>query len=401
MPEITPSFVMQYERRMRALTETEYLRRLNAKTTWWNKVCRTMNITGKTERITWLLNTAKIEPVGPSGTGAITFEDLVSQTVEYPSFRHGKGIKVQRDQIEDLDGSGLDILADWSMQIGNETGYYPQRLAAQFLLNAAATDHSADAYDGVPFFADATTSRTVNGTSVIGHPYNPYRPGLGGYSNWVKGSPIAASGATQFYPGALPIDDSVTVEVALQNLGKAISYISSVKMPNGVDPRFLTPAYILAPPAMAPRLRELLNAQFIAQSAGSGTGAGSADVKAVIEGFGLGQTLIANELGANFSYQGTFPFVEASTGNTKFLTNTVTGSDSTYYIVCTENATTNLGGLLYVMRKPFKITYYTGDNGGTGMDAVLDRANEFEYHCQGRMSMQPGHPYTIFRFDKT
>ena len=392
MPAITPSFVMQYERRMRTLTENEYVRRLAAQNVWWNRCLRTINIEGKTERLTWLMSTAMIEPVGPTGSGVISFEELATQTAEYPVFRHGKGIKVHRDQLEDLDGTGLNILAEWSSQIGNEMAYYPQRLAAQLLLNGANTDGSANAYDGIPFFAD-NTANTVGGVSVKGHPYNPYRPSLGGYPNWLHGS---NSGN---YPGALPIDDSVNVDVALTNLGKAIAYIASVKMPNGVDPRFLTPAFIIAPPRMAPRVRQLLDAKFIAQVAGaSNSGAGSADIMALVSGWALGAPIIAQELGGNFSYTTSVPFM-GSGGNVRFATETLTGSDTTYYIVCAENTTTQLGGLLFLQRKPFKVTYYTGDSGGTGMTASLDRQNEFEYHVQGRMSVQYGHPYAIFRVD--
>lgn len=394
MPEITPSFQFQYERRMRAITETEYVRRMRAENLWWNKMLRTINVDGLTERITWLLNTATIEPVGPSGTGAIEFEGLVTQTAEYPSFRHAKGIKVQRDQIEDLDGTGLNILAEWSMQIGNEMAYYPQRLAAQLIMNGAATDGSANAYDGIPYFAD-NSSNTVGGVSVKGHPFNPFRPELGGYQNWLHG---AASGV---YPGALPIDDSVSVDTALINLGKAIAHISTNKMPNGVDPRFLTPVFMVCPPKMAPRVRQLHDAKIIAQSANAygGTGGGGADVEALIRGWGLGTPIVAQELGASVTYSNaSFPFM-ASGGNVSFKKNSVTGSDTTWYLVCQENNSTQLGGLLHILRKPFKVTYYTGDSGGTAMSEHLDRMNEFEYHCQGRMAVQYGHPYAIYRFD--
>lgn len=392
MPPITPTFQMQYEKRMRTLSENEYVRMLASKNVWWNKVARTMNIEGKTERLTWLLNTAMIEPVGPTGTGSMEFEGLATQTVEYPTFRHGKGIKVSRDQIEDLDGTGLNTLADWSMQIGAQMAYYPQKLMSQLVLNGANTDGSANAYDGVPFFADNST-RTIGGVSVKGHPFNPFRPGLGGYQNWLKG---AASGS---YPGALPIDDSVTVDQALINLGKAISHVATAKMPNGVDPRFLTPAFVIAPPRMAPRVRQLTDAKYIAQ-ASAGGGGGSGDVAALISGWGLGTPVIATELGAAVTYNYNAPFI-ASGGNASFKAESVQGSDTTWYLVCQEMATTQLGGLLYVMRKPFKVNYYTGDSGGTAMSAELDRTNEFEYHCQGRMSAQYGHPYSIFRFDAT
>lgn len=388
MPELTPSFVMEYERRMRVITETEYTRRLAAENTWWNRVLKTVPMEGRTERVAWLLETAMIESVGPSGTGKIDFQNLVTQTAEYPSWRHGKGIRIQRDQFEDIDGTGLGEVQAWSSQVGNEMGYYPQRLASQLILNGAATDGSANAYDGVPFFAD-NTARTIAGNSVKGHPYNPYNTALGGYQNWLKGS---SSGA---YPGALPIDDGVTVDVALVNLGKAIAHISTNKMPNGIDPRFLTPAFIIAPPRMAPRLRQLLDAKFIAQAAASG--GGGADVAAVIAGFGLGIPVIAQELGASVSYTFDMPFV-ASGGNVSSISETVTGSDTTYYIVCQQMASTQLGGLLLMKRKDFKVTYYSGDSGG-GISVDLDRANELEYHVQGRMACQYGHPYTVYRFD--
>lgn len=390
MPEITPSFVMSYERRMRAITENEYARRLLADHIWHTKVMRNLPIEGATERVTWLLETATIEPIGPTFTGGLSFEGLVTQTAEYPTFKHGKGIKVYRDQIEDLRGTGLDILSSWSSQIGNEMAYYPQRLAAQLILNGANTDGSANAYDTVPYFADNST-HSIGGVNVHGHPYNPFRPTLGGYSNWLHGS---SSGN---YPGALPIDYSVTVDVALQNLGNLIAYIAGIKMPNGQDPRFLTPAFMLIPPKLAPRVRQLQNASFIAQAAA--TGGGSGDVKAVISGWGLGQPIVAQEFAATTSYTFNMPFQVASTGNTNFLSESVSGSDTSYYMFTEENNTSQLGGLLNVMRKPFKVTYYTGDAGGTGQMADLDRMDEFEYHVKGRMSVQYGHPYGVFRVD--
>lgn len=394
MPELTPSFVFEFERRMKAITESEYTRRLASKNTWWNRIMRNTPMTGRTERVAWLLETAMIEPVGPSGTGKIEFENLVTMTAEYASYRHGKGIKIQRDQFEDMTESGanagLNEVTSWASQIGNETAYYPQRIAAQLLLNGTATDGTANVYDGIRYFADNTTN-TVAGVSVKGHPFNPFRPELGGYQNWLKG---ASSGA---YPGACPIDDSVTSDVALVNLAKVFAHIANNKMPNGVDPRFLTPAYILAPPRMAPRLRQLTDAKFVAQ-AGTG-GAGSGDVAAVIAGFGLGVPAIAQEIAAAQSYTFDAPFVQATTGNVLSLPETVSGSDTTYYIICEQNESTNLGGLLLMNRKPFKVTYYTGDGPGTGLDAVLDRANELEWHVQGRIAGQYGHPYAIYRVD--
>lgn len=384
MPDLTPQFVMQYERRMRSITEVEYARRLAAQNTWWNRVLRQTDIEGKSERVTWLLSTAYIEPVGPSNAGVVPFENMVTQSVEYPVLRHAKGIKVLRDQLEDLDGTGLNLLAEWSQQIGNESAYYPQRLAAQLVLNGAATDGTANAYDGVPFFADNSNP----------HLNNPFKPSAGSYANWLHG---AAAGN---YPGKLPIDNSVTTDVALQNMGKAIAYIAGLKMPNGVDPRFLTPKAILCPPQMAPRVRQLTDAKLIAQAAASG--GGGADVEKLISGWALGEPIVVQEFAATTTYNGTAAIANPTTGLLSMKNFTASGNDTTWYLVCQEMQTTQLGGLLLVMRKPFKVTYYTGDgSSSTGLDAILDRANELEYHVQGRMSVQYGHPYTIFRIDAT
>ncbi len=394
MPLLTPTFQMQYERRMRTLTEVEYTRMLAAENTWWNKVAKSMTLEGSRERITWLLSTAQIDRLGPTGSGTLTFDQLCTQTAEYLTARHGAAINVHRDQIEDLDGTGLNTLSEWSAQTGAQMAYYPQKMFAQLLLNGANTDGSANAYDTVPFFAD-NTARTIGGNSVKGHPYNPFRTGLGGYTNWWKGAAVAASGSFGAYPGALAIDDSVSVEQALINLGKAIAAVSNVRMPNGVDPRFLTPVYMIAPPRMAPRVRQLHDAKMIAQSGISG--GGGADVEALIRGWGLGTPVIAQEISAATTYNFTADYITTA-GLSASKAESVTGSDTTWYLVCQEMASTQLGGLLFLNRKPFKINYYSGD--GAGMNSVeLDRTNEFEYHCQGRMGAGYGHPYTIFRID--
>ena len=241
--EITPQFLFEYERRMRVNQERQYSKLVMAKNYWANKVLRPLKIEGRTERVTWLLETAMIRPIGPSGSGGMTFQNLVSATVEYTSFKHGHGIRVQRDQLEDLDGDGLNQLMGWATQVGAQIGYYPQKLCAQLILNGANTDGSANAYDGLPFFMDNTVgtgNANPGNTYSNGHYYNPYNAGLGGYYSWLHGAAVASSAGVQAYPGALPIDDSVSVETALINLGKAIAYLATVKQANGQDPRFFS-----------------------------------------------------------------------------------------------------------------------------------------------------------------
>jgi hypothetical protein len=409
MPALTPSFVFELERRMRVNREVEYARRLSAQNFWANRVLKPTPMEGRTERVTWLLETATIERTGPTGTGKLDFQNLVSLTTELTSERHGKGVQIQRDQLEDLDGTGLNEAVEWAAQMGSESAYYQQRLASQALLNGAATDGSANAYDTVPFFADQTAN-TIGGVSVTGHPYNPFSPSLGGYANWLHGAAATFNGVASFYPGALPIDEaSVTVDVALKNLGRAIAWAKVNKMPNGIDPRFLEIDYIACPPIMIPRVRQLLDAKFIAQMAGalstSNFGAGSADITALVSGWGLGKPLEIQEIQAGQSYNYDAPYVTAG-GVPTSKNKTVTGSDSTWYIFMKQAQSTQLGSLLFMNRKPFKMTFYSGDAGsGSGQSGVsqvqLDRMNYLEYHNQGRVSVQYGHPYGVYRFDAT
>jgi hypothetical protein len=157
-------------------------------------------------------------------------------------------------------------------------------------------------------------------------------------------------------------------------------------MPNGEDPRYLQPVQILAPPRMTGRIQQLTNAKYIAQAVSGGGGSG--DIEYMVKNWGLASPIEVLELDAGQSYT-----MDDGT--------TVTGSDTTWYMAVQEMAASQLGPLVYVDREPFKITYYTGAGGGTGMDAILDRAREFEWHCQGRNVLGYGHPYMLFRFQAT
>jgi hypothetical protein len=65
--------------------------------------------------------------------------------------------------------------------------------------------------------------------------------------------------------------------------------------------------------------------------------------------------------------------------------------------ICEQVTGSQLGGLVYVEREAFSIRYYTGRGGGNGVDAILDRADELEWHTSGRNVGGYGHPYAIFK----
>jgi phage major head subunit gpT-like protein len=223
-----------------------------------------------------------------------------------------------------------------------------------YLIKNGATS-GYNSYDNVTFFNNA-------------HPVNPYDASAGTYANVFTGA-AASTPSTDpndaNYPGACPIDSSVTTDVALVNLAKVITYIKGLKMPNGTTPRFLNPTKIIAGPKLQQRAVQLTSASTIAQAAASG--GGGADVAAVIASYGWQKPEIADEL-SGFE------------------------SDTTYFIACEELAASELGALVYVEREPFAINYYT-----TQQEVDLSRKNELEWHCLGRNVAGYGHPYLLFK----
>lgn len=346
MPALTPQFLIDFETRMQSKVENEYARL--SQNLFWSRIMRTMQSESAKEIVAWLLSTAKIEDQGKGGN--VAFEDLVSTYTSFVSRDAGAGLKLRRQQLEDLDGNGMNLAAKWSGDIGAYMAYWPQKQ----LINLIKNGHLSTSlgYDAVSFFNAA-------------HPVNPFNTGYGTYANLFTG---AASGQQA---GACPIDDSVSVDVALTNLSKVFAAIRSIKMPNGEDPRFLKPEILMGGPRLQNRIVQLTNAKFLAQAAASGGGSG--DVEAVVQAMGFVKPIIADEL-AGFE------------------------SDTTYFVGCREVTSTELGAFVYVDREPFHITYYTGEGGGaTGVDAVLARSRELEWQCHGRNVAGYGHPYAFFK----
>jgi phage major head subunit gpT-like protein len=329
--------MMDLESRMQVITEREYTRLTT--NLWWQKVAKPKPSSSRRELITWLLSTAMIHDQGDGGN--IRFDDIVSSFTELENKDSGAGLKLRKQQLEDLDGNGPDLAAQWSADIGAYMSYWPQKQVVTLLKNGHDVA-KVKGYDGKAFFA-------------TDHPFNPYRTGLGSFPNLLTGGDAA------------PIDDSVALDVAFANLGKVFAKIASVKMPNGEDPRFLRPAAILASPRLFPRVVQLMTAKFIAPASAGG----ASDVDGLIKLLGYATPIMADEL-AGFE------------------------DDKTYFVVVEQLATSALGGIVYSDREPYSIAYY-----GPQTDAELSRSQQFEWHCHGRNAAAPGHPFLIFKVKAT
>lgn len=328
---------------MQIIGSEEYQRLLSQ--LWYKSITKEVPMTGKSQRFQWLLDTAGIQYTDRLG-GGVEFEELMMNTMEFTVKAATDGLILNKYQFEDSDGGGVNFAASWARQVGAYAAYWPQKQVASAVnLGSAA---ASLAYDGQIFFSSA-------------HPVNPFDSSLGVYSNEFTG---AASG---LYPGACPIN-GVAVDTAYDNFNRAITYINGgLKMPNGVDPRFLKAKAILAPPALSKPLQQITNAKFIAQAASSG--GGSADIESVIRNWGVGDPIICPELGSPFG-----------------------GSDTTYYIAAETITSDPLGAILYGNREPFSVIYNSGMT-----DAELQRANTLQWVTRGRNVTAYGHPYLLFK----
>lgn len=339
MGALTPQVLVTLEDNMRVLTENSFASLSASGNLWYKDVAKIVSSTSRRELMFWFLSTAMIRDQGLSG-GNMRFEELCMLQTEYENRDSGNGFEIPVNELSDLDGKGVKAAAKWSTDTGQQMAYHPQEQVSALVL-AGESDLG---YDGVPFFA-------------ANHPYNPYDDTAGVYSNLLTGA------------DAVPIDESVNVDVALQNLAKVYAHIRTIKQANGKQPRFLKPLGIVHPPQLTTRVVQLTSAKTIAQAAGL-NGGGGADVEAVIKKMGFGMPIEAPEFYADAT---------------------------SYYVLCEWQSASELGPIVYQNREPYRITYYTGQGGGTGVDAILDRAKMLEWHNWGRNTTGYGHPFYMFK----
>jgi phage major head subunit gpT-like protein len=352
---ITPTFLHDVETGLRVIQNQDFQRLTQS--LYWRKLAKLMPTKSAKERLIFMLDTAGIQ-LSDKLVGGVHFEELLSTYTEYEVSGASAGLKIPKVKLEDIDnngiegGEGIKQATAWVRQITAKSAYWPQQQVMAAIRNGDQAGFTT--YDGKKFFDAA-------------HPNNVFDSGAGTFTNLLTG---AASGV---FPGACPIDASVTLDVAFVNLYKAINYIEgSLLMPDGVSPRFLKVNGLWVPSALKMRAQQILNARVIPQAATGG--AGSADVEAIIRNWGLGEPNVGIELGAAFA----------------------NGSDTSYYLTAEGLTSDDLGAITYLEREPFGIVYNTGIT-----DAELQRANDVQYTTRGRNGIGYGHPFLLFKVRST
>jgi len=349
---ITPQYLMSLEQRMQLIQEQEYT--AITSNLWAPSVYRTKDSGSRVERFQWFLTTAMITDEDEGGN--VEFDDVEAIDAMVENKTAGRGLRLKYEQMDDIDGGGAQMAAQWVRDVSMYAALWPQLQTAKLMIGGtSATDYPA--YDGKAFFATDHWVNPVEKGGLVGTYGTTYR-NLHNSSN------------------ARPIDDSVTHEVALQNIGKLISYIGTIPTSNGMVSRYLEPISWIVPPAMGPRVATLTSAKTIASLASSGSGttaAGTLDVQGLISFLGMGMPMVAKELAAAYG-----------------------GSDTTYYVLCGPrgSARSVLGPIIYVPREPFGIIYH-----GPQTDAQLAIRREFLWREVGRYGIGPGHPFELHRVE--
>jgi len=253
---VNPQYLMDLRTNMQLVQEKAYASL--AQRLVWDQFATTKKSSSKKEIFQWLVQSATLDELPPDGMG-LEYEQLAFQTAEVTVSDYGKAFRLSKNEFEDIDGKGENVMADWVEQQGARFAYHPQKLITDML----KVGHSTLCYDGQYLFATA-------------HPNHPKNSANGTYSNLITDKPI---------------DTAESMDTALNNLTAVIASIQSVKQADGVSPRNLMVKGIACGPKLYPRAVQLCNAKFIAQST-----AGTGDVEAVVASMGLGQPILVPEL---------------------------------------------------------------------------------------------------------
>lgn len=332
---VTPQWVGTFEKNIQTLFVNSWERvsqNLN-----WEKFMEPRPSTTLTELYTWLLQTGGIHDLDAGGQ--LKFDSISALYREITNSVSGTALELTQDEISDnmLDprnhpglqsaGPALDYAGAWAREIGGASAYRPQQMYFRMLADGE-TGALATAYDGQPMF----------GT----HKVNPYDDGAGTYKNILTG---AADGA---YPGACPIDTSVSLATAVENLARAVAYPRTLVAPNGIK-RMLRIVRVSCGPLLEKRITDVLQARFFGSD-------GSQD-----------NTLANRKIGIEICDE-----IDSATN---------------YYLDC-EPIAGEGAAAIWQVREPYIMSSYTPLT-----QWELSRLEKFAWKYRGRNAIAWGHPW--------
>lgn len=391
----SPSFIYNLESQLTLIKESSYSAFLKSENCWYPSVTKMIPTKSGKHIVTWLLETAYLEALGlstdlPRRELAIVETEFVPQNV-------GTSIEVGLNRFEDLGGNGVDVVSEWVTQVTQEAVYYPQQQLGKYLLGGEAAATSKMTYDGQVFFSQS-------------HPYNPVAgvsASCGTFTNVFTGTAGTAWGGAggtcpttdpnvTMYPGSCNILTS-SLDTAVAYLQYCAAYIGSIRMSNGLLPRFLRPLGILAPTTLGPRLSQILSAKSIAFPAAS-LGAGSLDMAGELP-VDIRSSLVQGNIEGQLQRLGykailTAPELTIGTTATDKTFASLTSDPTSFYIIAEQIAQSQLGALVWSEREPVGTQLFWPYD---GKNADLGRRRVMEAQSRGRSTPAYGLPHMIFK----
>jgi len=359
----------------------------------YDQICQTIPITSGEHVLYHRLNGAIVKDFGDFGGGVDYEQPIIVEQKIRPTYQKG-GLELPEAMFTDsgmMGKLGYQVAGDWAADAASANAYWPQRAIISLLRSAYGTTFVTgplygrsfgNCYDGLPLFS-------------VGHTYNFRRPSLGVFSNFFTGGVLNDGRAADmtrtgygtcpgFAPLAGPFGDGsaeISLAAAWDNLWKVIAYIRTIKMPDGVTPRYLEPDLIICGPKLQKNVLMLTSAEFISMNA-STYGGGSTEIKGTISKLGLKGPLILSELGGN--------------------TDLDADEDYDWYLLCSERAKrSRYGGLIYAPREPFDLKMFAAVSGNAGINLELAEKDAIKWITKGRSGVSVGLPQFLFKSQAT
>jgi len=336
-----------------------------------------------------------IRDFGQDG-GGVDFSELVFTENVFFNHFHKWGTRISEAKFTDmaqsgiLGADGIKAMGESVRQATAKAAYLPQQLTTGVLRAGTGTklstsngnSYSLKCYDGLSLFN-------------VAHPVNFKKTKLGTYTNLFSGAPSGTN------PGFLPLGGpfaknsstgeweynasaDVSIEDGWNNLWVAIAYLSTMKMPDGETPRYLTPTTITCSKQLLKNIDRILDAKNIAVHAGSGSaGGGSMDIEGSIKRLGFKEPTVLDELSA--------PKDEALNGTAKI-------ERYDWFLNCEDdNNASEIGSINIGLRMPWNVKIFSDGTGGGEAQRELAIEDAVEAIGKMRLFVGVGEPQYLYK----
>jgi hypothetical protein len=353
--EIIPALVRGVDSRLVSIVSSAWVRRQSAGM-WWKRVARPRPSETGTEYIQWLLETARIHPMGRGGRNI--FSDFAATNMSITNTEFGDDLLLKQiDILNALGGqngaekNALVLSEVWGRQMGGQGAWWPQFQTAGVMVGGATIGVSGGAagitsavpaitgtsYDGLSFFNTAhwinpVTKATTGGPS-----------GNGTFCNLFYGRPLTAD-----------------------NYAKIGAYIESIPAPDGYS-RKIKPRVLATGTGDRYNANQILNAQsvFYTDPNNAAGAAAASNITKIL-------------------YDVEEPVIDADL-------NIYGQQAGTWWIVADLVEDDELAGVVYQERLPYRLNTYASES-----DSNLANSEEYRWKFRGWNATSGGHPFLLF-----